>query len=555
MTSSFFIHSGQICRAQLPLHRESGRDGDAAFLPEHPATPMRPTATGIRSLPRAAQRSGIAGPLLSLLPILLLSLGQPARCQEAAPTPAHLESILPAVDDDALDSGPKGEGASAPSPTPAPAPSDWAAPAGLPSLENVQTQTQVDGTSLKPTIEWRSSADTTATDEAADEDLAPRVDLAGPGTPKWKVITYVSVKATSDDNIYISHANKQADVYFTASPGFAAGWGDFRSVLLQNASDFSDEYGQTRAPVEDPIAGDYAFIDYTANAMHFLSHDSADAVDQNGGLTMQWGLPKTVLGLKARVQTLSTPEIDLGVRTRRTIFTADATADYTISDKTSFTFDAGGTERAYATELSSDEYHGQLFMNYQWAPKTSIGVGVEAGLRQEESNPDQYYQQGLFRSTYNPTDRLSINFNGGIEVDEASGGANQLNPVFGLGANYIIDADNTFSLDASRSTSSSAVISGETTEITSANIDFRHRIYGDFSCALSVGYQNVQFYSQTLSTLARTDNYIFLRPSITYNFAQWSRLELAYEYHRDVSSQQSFDFGENVASLQIDFIF
>jgi len=199
--------------------------------------------------------------------------------------------------------------------------------------------------------------------------------------------------------------------------------------------------------------------------------------------------------------------------------------------------------------------HGQAFMNYQWAPKTSFGVGVAAGLRQLDTTPDQYYQQGLLRATYNATERLSVNINGGIEVDEASGGSTQLNPVFGMVVTYNIDAQDDLGLNASRSTSSSAVTTGETTETTAVNVVFRHRIYSSFSFAFSLGYQNVEFYDQALSTLARRDNYIFLRPSVTYSFAEWSQLEMAYEYHRDVSSQQSFDFGENVASLQLDLIF
>jgi hypothetical protein len=492
--------------------------------------------------------------LFYLLPVITLTLGEVAHAQAPAstptPSPSLVPSMMPTVNDDALGNAPLGN------PSPSPAPSDWAPPSGLQQLQSVQTETRVDGTGQMPTLEVHFVPDTSGTDAAADDDkLAPRVELGGPGTPKWKVITYISQRTTIDDNIYISNSNKQSDVYFTVSPGFAAGWGDFRSVLLGKASAFSDQYVQTRMPLNDPTTGDYAFMNYTANATHFLSHDSADAVDQDAEFEAQWAFAKTILGLNAQVQELSGPEIDLGMRTRRTIFTIDATANYTVSDKTSFDFDAGGTVRKYATELSSSELHGQAFMNYQWAPKTSFGVGVAAGLRQLETAPDQYYQQGLLRATYNATERLSVNLNGGIEVDEASGGSTQLNPVLGLGVTYNIDAQDDLGLNASRSTSSSAVTTGETTETTAVNIEFRHRIYSSFSFAFSLGYQNVEFYDQALSTLVRTDNYIFLRPSVTYSFAEWSQLELAYEYHRDVSSQRSFDFGENVASLELDLIF
>jgi uncharacterized protein (PEP-CTERM system associated) len=193
-------------------------------------------------------------------------------------------------------------------------------------------------------------------------------------------------------------------------------------------------------------------------------------------------------------------------------------------------------------------------LDYQILPKIAIGASVEAGVRTLQTTPDQYYQQGQVRVAYNATGKLTLNLNGGIEIDEASG-STQLNPVFGLGATYTLDEADEISLDASRSTSSSPVTSGETVENTAVDFELRRRIYGNFSVAYSVGYQHQEFYANGLSTLERTDNYIFMRPSVSYAFAQWAQVELAYEYHRDVSTQQSFDFGENIVSLLFNFVF
>ncbi len=211
--------------------------------------------------------------------------------------------------------------------------------------------------------------------------------------------------------------------------------------------------------------------------------------------------------------------------------------------------------RDYVSELSSSDWHAQVGMDYQIFPKTTIGAALGGGLRTLQTAPDQYYEQGLLHVIYNPTEKLSVNANGGLEVDEASGNGTQLTPVFGVGATYAINDVDSVSLNASRSTSSSPVTSGETSETTSVDFHVRHRIYTSFSIACSVGYEHSDYYEQGLSNLVRTDNYIFVRPSLAYDFAQWSEIELAYEYHRDVSTQQPFDFGENIASLQFNFVF
>ncbi len=272
--------------------------------------------------------------------------------------------------------------------------SDWAAPTE-PQLGPDQAPATDGSAPAAIAPDWRPSADPSEMDAAsADEALGPRVDLGGPGTPKWKVITFISQKTTIDDNIFISHADKQSDVSFSVAPGFAAGWGDFRSVLLSQSSRFADQYGQTREPVSDPLNGDFAFINYTANATHFLSHDSQDAVDQDAAFSGQWSMTKMLLGFNARIQTLSGADIDTGDRTRRQIYSIGASADYSLSDKTSFDLDAGGSISHYDTELSSSEWHAQLVLDYQCIPKIAIGAGVEAGIRTLQSSPDQYYQQG-----------------------------------------------------------------------------------------------------------------------------------------------------------------
>jgi len=446
-------------------------------------------------------------------------------------------------------------------------PSDWSPPAGpllSPSQESEpspdlnqdvdSSRVQTDGATAAPSVEWRPAADSSQTDAAAQEALGPRVDLAGPGTPKWKVITYVSQKTTLDDNLYISHADKQSDVSFAIAPGFAAGWGDFRSVLLSRSERFSDQYSRVREAVVDPFDGDFAYINYNATAAHYLSHDSLDAIDQDGSLAAQWDFTKLLLGLDARFQTLSGADIDLGGRARRTVYTIDLTANYPLSDKLSLNFQGNGEKDQYVSALDSSDLHGQLFLNYQAFPKTSVGAGFVVGVRTLQTAPDQDYQQALLQANYDASGKLSINANGGVEVDEAAG-STRINPVFGIGANYRVDDQNTLSLNASRSTSSSAVTTGETLDTTGFDLEVHHRIYSSLSIELSLGFDHSDYYQQGLSNLVRTDNYYFFGPRLSYDFAQWSEVQLAYEYHHNASTQQPFDFIENIASLEFNFVF
>jgi hypothetical protein len=277
-------------------------------------------------------------------------------------------------------------------------------------------------------------------------------------------------------------------------------------------------------------------------------------VEQDGAFSAQWDLEKVLLGLNARVQTLDGPDIDVGTRTRRTLFTLSANATYSISDKTSFEIDATGNVSDYATLPSSANWQVQAFGDYQIAPKTRVGVGVAAGIRTSQGTPEENYEQLLARATYNPTEKLSLRVNGGLEIDEGSSGANAV-PIFGAGGTYTLDDADTMSLDIFRSVSVSSGNTAQDVETTGVNLSGRRRLFTNFSIQCSVGYQYSQYFARGLLGVNRTDNYIFIRPSLAYDFSQWSQIELAYEYHHDMSTQLPFDFTENLASLEIILVY
>ena len=431
---------------------------------------------------------------------------------------------------------------------------DWEPP-GPPAMEEPMPTT---GEGL-PSVEIRGQEDQgsdnsdAAAEAAAAAALAPPLDMGGPGTPKWKIIYYVSQRTTVDDNIFISHTDKKADTYFDIAPGFAAGWGDFRSSLFLNSHRFSNEVGLTRQEIVDPDVQNFVYLNYTLDGEIFVKNSGQDSVDNDIALAGQWDLTRLTVKASAEFQTLSGPDVDAGTRTKRDITTLNLSGQYLVSDKTTFEVDLSGIDRLYQTELNSAEFSDQNWFDYQIAPKTIIGVGAGFGVRHGQDSPDQIYEQAQVRATYNATAQLSLHANGGLEFDEIHS-VTKLNPVFGFGATYTIDPDDTLNIDAFRQNSISETVANETDEITGVNIDFKHRIYSSFSLGCSVSYSRTAF-EAVAGSPARTDNYIVLRPSITYDFARWSQIELAYEFNEDLSSIDLFSFTENLASLQFNFIF
>jgi hypothetical protein len=430
---------------------------------------------------------------------------------------------------------------------------EWAPP-----TQDIETTVQTDGTSRAPSIEVRSSTESTEAETgapAAAGGLAPRVDLA-PGFSKsrWKVTVFVAQATTMDDNINISNSNKESDVSFSLTPDISAGWGDVPGIEVLQSSLFFDRYGPARAPVSDPLSGDFAYLNYAPTAIHYLSHDSDDSVDESASLAAHWAFTKVQVGLNASFESSSGANIDVGMRTKRDVFGIDLTTNYALSDKTSFAFDTGGSVNNYITQLSSSDWHANLSANYQLSHKTSFGLSLGAGLRLMQSSANEYYQQLTLTASYQPTDRLSLSANGGAEIDEDNGSP-QLNPIFGVTAAYKLNDRDSISLDASGQITSSAAATNETVDTTSVDCQVNHRILSSLSFGCGVGYHHAEYMGHGPSTLSRTDDYLYVGPSLAYSFTQGSQISLSYEYHRNLSTVQSFGFVESLATLSVKLVF
>lgn len=426
--------------------------------------------------------------------------------------------------------------------------SDWSPPTEpqLGPSQNIETSVVTDGTASHPSLELRAAGATSGTNAGATPGAS--------GAPKWKVTVYVAQSTTFDDNIFISHSNKQSDVYFSITPDIAAGWGDFGGTATRLSSLIFDPYGRPQAPVANLLNGDYAYLDYSATATHFLDHDSQDAVDQNAFLSGQWNLAKLQFGMSAGFQSLSGEDVAVGTRTRRYLFDINLTASYELSDKTSFGWNGGFSDADFATQLSSTDWNTGLFADYQFSHKTTFGVSIDAGLRQQQSTPDQTYEQGQLQGSYRVGSRITLSVSGGLEIDQSSG-SSSVNPIFDIDATYLPDAEDSISLEASEVISSSALAAAGTDKVIGVSIAVSRRIYWGFSLSCSVGYDHADYYQQALSSTGRVDDFFFIRPSLEYSFARGCDIELVFEHQRNLSTLGTYQFVDNSATLDFKLVF
>jgi uncharacterized protein (PEP-CTERM system associated) len=84
----------------------------------------------------------------------------------------------------------------------------------------------------------------------------------------------------------------------------------------------------------------------------------------------------------------------------------------------------------------------------------------------------------------------------------------------------------------------------------------QQQFFQKFGAALSAGYENDQYFGTTPETpTERVDNYVYVRPRLTYAFADRFSASIFYEFRRASSNNPGSSFYNNRAGLEFNTSF
>lgn len=369
----------------------------------------------------------------------------------------------------------------------------------------------------------------------------------------WKFVLHGSATATYDSNIFISHFDEQEDFIYTIAPGVAVGRGDFKNELT-NLGSYEDRFAPDRSERAD--GGNYIFVHYVPSVTLFADHGGENSFDHDVTLDAQYEWKRLTLGLKARFQTMNLPDVDLGERVERHLFTGALTSKYDYSAKTSFELNFFNYVRDYAADrVDTVEYRWQGWVNYQVRPKITLGVGLTYGRVDLSRGPSQSYEQALVRLRYRATEKIRFDLTVGGEIRDIQGEASRTNGLFSLGVSYAPFDGTTIFLQGYRRTITSASAQAANYNVTGVEAQFRQRFARRYYFVLAAGYQHVDYTYFTTVALQRRDEIFYIHPSVGIDVTSWLTCELGAEFRRDRSTREASDFSETTAYFQVNVFF
>jgi hypothetical protein len=391
-------------------------------------------------------------------------------------------------------------------------------------------------------------------DDALFPDLMSDAGLSNPAPAGFRFQLHGTVKVLYDSNIFIQPSGEKEDFIFTIAPGMTLGWGDYEADLAAEWS-FRDRYDPDRTEPERLFKKNFVYLDYTPSVTLFARHSEEDTFDHDARIGAQWAMKKLTLGIKLRFQTLNLPDVDVGDRQRQWRLNVALTSLYDISDKTNVEVNFEHLSRNYERNSDTREWKNQNWLNYQIRPKVNIGVGGALGYVESTDGPEQYFQQGVLRVRYKPSEKLSLTLVGGVETRQVKGGDDQVNPVASLSVTWK-PYDGTYLYVNGFSRTQTSAARGQNYTATGFDLLARQRFYQRYYVALAAGYANAAYDDLPNSTGgSRTDDLFYVRPSVEMDVTRWLSATAAVEIRRNDSTDARRSFDELTAYLQFSVYF
>jgi len=357
----------------------------------------------------------------------------------------------------------------------------------------------------------------------------------GPGSSRfYALMPHGGIVSYYDDNINLSHTHQQSDLALAVEPGLAFGLGDFQTEQ-----------------------SNFLIVDYTGRWTSYLDHTSADAYEQFATLRAQFVTAKWKFNTNFQFFDLNDVDIDSGARTSRQIYDTVQVASYELSEKDFVELQGQNTVRDYQIGAGSVEWQGRGFYNYRWDPKLTLGGGVAGGLLDIDGSQGQTYEQVLLRGHYDPTPKVSIQTQAGLEVRQLASGGDKVTPVFDLDCDYRARAGTVIDLNAYRRIVGSNSLVNQDYTATGVGVSVAQEMGINWLATLKGGYENNSYFaiSSESAFAAREDNFFYISPTLQYRLNDHAKVALFYNYRQNQSNNSDRSFGDNQTGLRATFTY
>ena len=375
---------------------------------------------------------------------------------------------------------------------------------------------------------------------------APTNELIGGGGGKkniieeatqklWRLIFTVQGGVYYDSNIFLSEHNTKGDTVIELAGGASFELGDYRNQ-----------------------ENNFVTAKYLATGYIYTGRPNLNGVDQQFVVHSQYRFNRLTLQANLNFNYLDGPDRLAGTFTTQYLIDGLVRALYDYSDKTQLHAEFEQITDVYPSQIDSFEYIGRFGADYEVTPKIKLGIEGVFGDLQIQGASNSVYGQGRLRAAYKMTEKLSFLASAGFEVVHYDGrDLTKVTPVFDLGASWSPFVGTSVGLSGFRKIFASPVEAGDVFTATGVQGSISQTFFQRFTASLFAGYENDDYSAANKhgTNTDRTDNYVYLRPNLTYSIGGWCNIVLYYQFSHNDSNINGASFDDHRVGGQVIFAF
>jgi hypothetical protein len=351
----------------------------------------------------------------------------------------------------------------------------------------------------------------------------------------WRLIFTVQGGVYWDSNIFITQNHPVGDTVIQLAGGFTYEIGDYRNK-----------------------AENYLQLKYLATGYIYTGRPDLNGVDQQVVLHGQYRWDRLTLQTNLAFNYLNGPDRLAGTFTTQYQIDGLVRLLYDYSPKTQLFAEFEQLTDIYPSLLDSYEFVGRFGADYQITPKIKLGGEGVIGDMQMQQGGNSVYGQVDMRAAYKLTEKVTFLGSVGAEIVHYEGrDVTKVTPVFDLSVAWTPFVGTSFGLTAFRRIFASPVEVGEVFDATGIQASISQQFLQRFSANLYVGYENDDYNASNRNAVnpSRTDNYVYVRPNLTYSIGGWCNIVLYYQFSHNDSNLNGASFDDHRVGGQVIFAF
>jgi hypothetical protein len=324
-----------------------------------------------------------------------------------------------------------------------------------------------------------------------------------------------------------------------------------------------------------------ATLVYSPTISRYFHNPGFNTDNQNVAFNAQYPFQRLTLNASQTYSQSTGINVDTNSRTTQTAIASTAGGNYAIDDKLSF---SSGFQYVKTSFSNPQNQNGggnagtgdqttsvNSSLSYHLSDKLSVGPSVNFGVDKPDNSKQQTFEQGLVGVTYQPTAKINLYAQAGLEFRQGGGsdgnastgmtevqGRDTTDPIFSAGVGYNPFDSTSLSLSAYQSVYTSTDVTTDTVTTTGVSFTATQRFIQRVFLNLSFSYGHNESNGSGNNTVGGTgsgignggsqDTFSF-RPSISYSPTLWSSVALYYQYLDNESNDSASSYHDNQVGL------